>query len=61
MEHNHCLLWVFDPLYGYCSIGLHIIQTIIVAFGSQITWLVVYLPLWKILVNWDDSSLGMEK
>ena len=25
------------------------------------SWLVVYLPLWKILVNWDDYSQCMEK
>ena len=24
-------------------------------------WLVVYLPLWKILVTWDDYSQYMEK
>ena len=25
------------------------------------SWLVVYLPLWKILVSWDDSSQYMDK
>ena len=27
----------------------------------DIIWLVVYLPLWKMLVNWDDNSQYMEK
>ena len=27
---------------------------------TMVNWLVVYLPLWKILVSWNDSSQYME-
>ena len=30
-------------------------------FGGYYNWLVVDLPLWKILVSWDDYSQYMEK
>ena len=29
--------------------------------APKLGWLVVYLPLWKILVNWDDDFQYMEK
>ena len=46
---------VLCGFYAYIEIDIDIDRCIIINI-----WLVVYLPLWKILVNWDDYSQYME-
>ena len=52
------------PSLGEHPAGLHhgALSSLLQPFQFSITfWLVVYLPLWKLLVTWDDYSQYMEK
>ena len=56
----------FLPLSPWRSVVKPLVFTVVVAdqiqqviriMGPYTTWLVVYLPLWKILVSWDDYPI----
>ena len=59
------MLWIktllLTPKYFGSWYQIYPNSTVFNIYNHKYHWLVVYLPLWKILVSWDDSSQYMEK